>query len=243
MWTSRDCHLRAVVFASADGTTLVTLCAMPLLDRLVKQLLPREDRFFDLLVKGAEIAVRSSEVMERLCQAGDDAAREALIKESRDVEHAADAVIHEVYDALNRTFVTPIDRSDIYDLATHLEDIVDLNHATAMQLEVHAINELPKGSAQIAALTVKATNVALRAVTKLRGLKLLDQIRADCTEMSRLEHDGDDIYRAQMKELFRTEKDAIRLIQHKEFLEGLERTLDAVDHTGKVLSAIVIKNG
>ncbi len=216
---------------------------MPLLDRLVKQLLPREDRFFDLLVKGAEIAVGSSEVMERLCQARTEDSREALIKESRDIEHAADAVIHDVYDALNRTFVTPIDRSDIYDLATHLEDIVDLNHATAMQLELHLIDDLPKGSAELAALTVKASRVALQAVMKLRGLKLLDQIRADCTEMSRIEHDGDDIYRAQMKQLFRTEKDAVRLIQHKEFLEGLERTLDAVDHTGKVLSAIVIKNG
>lgn len=216
---------------------------MPFIDRLVKQLLPREDRFFDLLVKGAEIAVRSAEVMERLCLAADMTAREALLREMRDVEHAADGVIHEVYDALNRTFVTPIDRSDIYDLATHLEDIVDLNHGTAMQLEVHAINELPKGSAELAALTIKASQIALTAVTKLRGLKLLGEIRGHCTEMSKIEHEGDDIYRAQMKDLFRTEKDAVRLIQHKEFLEGLERTLDAVDHTGKVLSAIVIKNG
>ena len=233
----------AVRFASAAVGSLVTLCDMPFLDRLVKRLLPREDRFFELLVRGAEIAVRSSEVMQRLCDATDHAVRMSLVKESRDVEHAADAIIHEVYDALNRTFVTPFDRSDIYDLATHLEDIVDLNHATAMQLEVHAINELPDGAPELGALIVQAANVALRAVKKLRGLKELDGIRADCTEMSKLEHDGDAIYRAQMKELFRTEKDAIRLIQHKEFLEGLERTLDAVDHTGKVLSAIVIKNG
>src|SRR5690606_9240722 len=182
------------------------------------------------------------QLMLRLCEA-DAASRDALVLEMRDVEHAADAVIHEVYNALNRTFVTPIDRSDIYQVATHLEDIVDLNHATAMQLEVHAMDVLPLGSVDLARLVVAASEEALLAVTKLRGLKALDEIGAHCKQMSRLEHDGDEIYRQQMARLFREEKDAIRLIQHKEFLEGLERILDAVDHTGSALLAVVIKNG
>jgi uncharacterized protein Yka (UPF0111/DUF47 family) len=222
---------------------LLTPCVMPLIDRLVKMLLPREDRFFDLLVKGAEIAEQSAHVMKRLCEDADGAERSALVKEMQDVEHAADAVIHEVYDALNRTFVTPIDRSDIYDLATHLEDIVDLNHATAMQLEVHVIGSIPEGSLELASLCVQAGAEVKAAVEKLRGLKHLDQVRAHCTQTSRLEHEGDVIYRGQMKALFRNEQNAVRLIQHKEFLEGLERVLDAFDHTGGSLSAIVIKNG
>lgn len=223
---------------------LLTPCVMPLIDRLVKMLLPREDRFFDLLVKGAEIAESSTHIMKRLCEDGDGAGRTALVKEMQDTEHAADAVIHEVYDALNRTFVTPIDRSDIYDLATHLEDIVDLNHATAMQLEVHVIGSIPAGSLELANLCVQAGAEVKAAVEKLRGLKHLDQVRAHCTQTSRLEHEGDVIYRGQMKALFRNEEqNAVRLIQHKEFLEGLERVLDAFDHTGGSLSAIVIKNG
>ncbi|MFO0000957.1 MAG: DUF47 domain-containing protein, partial [bacterium] len=95
----------------------------------------------------------------------------------RDIEHAADAVIHEVYDALNRTFVTPIDRSDIYALATHLEDVVDLNHATAMQLEVHAMDRIPQGAAELATLSVKAALEVQQAVKKLRTLKNLEKIR------------------------------------------------------------------
>lgn len=216
---------------------------MPWIDRLVKTLLPREEGFFDLLERGAETAVKASDVMNRLCATEDPHARSALLSEMRDVEHAADAVIHEVYDALNRTFITPIDRSDIYGLATHLEDVVDLNHATAMQLEVHAISVIPEGSVDLATLCVKSAAEVQQAVLKLRGLKRLDEIRGHCKTLSRFEHEGDDVYRRQMAHLFRTETNAVQLIQHKEFLEGLERILDALDHTGGVLSAIIIKNG
>jgi uncharacterized protein Yka (UPF0111/DUF47 family) len=216
---------------------------MPWIDRLVKTLLPKEEGFFDLLERGADTAVKAADVMARLCGTEDLHARSALLTEMRDVEHAADGVIHEVYDALNRTFITPIERSDIYALATHLEDVVDLNHATAMQLEVHAIDRIPEGSVDLAKLSVQASLEVQQAVLKLRGLKHLEGIRGHCETLSRYEHEGDDVYRRQMAHLFRTEQNAVQLIQHKEFLEGLERILDAFDHTGQVLSAIIIKNG
>ncbi len=215
---------------------------MPLIDRIVKVLLPREDGFFDLLEKGAAIAETATQLMVRLC-AAEATARPGILKEIVDVEHAADAVIHEVYDALNSTFVTPIDRSDIYALASQLEEIVDLNHATAMLLEVYAMEHLPAGANALAELAVTAASEAKSAVGKLRGLKRLDEIRVHCKKMSQLEHDGDNIYRKQMNMLFRSEQNAVRLIQHKEFLQGLEGVVDAIDHTGGVLSAIVIKNG
>lgn len=214
-----------------------------LVDRLVKMLLPREDHFFDLLEKGAACAAKSGNLLAKMCATGDAAGRDLIVAELRDVEHEADAVIHDVYDALNRTFVTPINRSDIYTLATHLEDVVDLNHATAMQLRVHAMDDLPAGSAELGQLIAAASEEAKAAVALLRGLKKLDEIRKHCTQLSKLEHDGDEIYRARVGALFREEKNAVRLIQHKEFLEGLERALDACDHTGHALSAIVIKNG
>jgi uncharacterized protein Yka (UPF0111/DUF47 family) len=215
---------------------------MPFIDRLVKTLLPKEEHFFDLLEKGADVAVRAGGVMKVVCSA-DAAARTRAIEQMRDIEHEADGVIHEVYDALNRTFVTPIDRSDIYALATQLEDVVDLCHATAMQIVTHAMEDIPDGAPELADLIVAAASEARAAVGELRSLKNLDEIRRRCTQMSRLEHDGDEIFRRQIGLLFKNEKNAVHLIQHKEFLEGLEAALDACDHTGKALTAIVIKNG
>ena len=215
---------------------------MPFIDRLVKTLLPKEEHFFDLLEKGADVAVRAGGVMKAVCSS-DAADRDKAIAQMRDIEHEADGVIHEVYDALNRTFVTPIDRSDIYALATQLEDVVDLCHATAMQIVTHAMEDIPAGAPELAGLIAAAANEARAAVGELRSMKNLEEVRRRCTQMSKLEHDGDVIFRKQIGLLFKNEKNAVRLIQHKEFLEGLEATLDACDHTGKALTAIVIKNG
>jgi len=212
------------------------------IDRLVKLLLPREDRFFELLEKGAAVTVKAGQLLAKLCATDDAAGRAGILRELGDVEHESDAIIHEVYDALNRTFVTPIDRSDIYSLATHLEDVVDLTHSTALQLRVHAMDDLPEGSRELGELIAAATHEAQAAVVLLRDLKKLGDIRKHCTQLSKLEHDGDEIFRSRVGDLFRNEKNAVRLIQHKEFLEGLERTLDACDHAGHALSGIVIKN-
>lgn len=215
---------------------------MTMLDRAVKFLLPREAGFFDLLERGASCARDSGAAMLSVCEAKAGAEREQKLKMLRDIEHAADAVIHETYDALNRTFVTPLDRSDIYALATQLEEIVDLNHATAMQLIVHAMEDVPEGSIPLARLIAESTREVAEAVVLLRTLRRLDEVQAHTRQMSKLEHDGDEIFRNRVGELFRTEKNAVLLIQHKEFLEGLERTLDACDHVGTALKTIVIKN-
>lgn len=215
---------------------------MTALDRLVKFFLPREEVFFDLMERGADCARDSGVVMRELCTAPTAEGRAQALARLRDVEHAADAVIRETYDQLNRTFITPIDRSDIYALSTELEEIVDLNHATAMQLVVHAMEDVPQGSAELAGLIEKATEEVAHAVRRLRSFRDFEKVQEHCRHLSSHEHAGDEIFRNTVGNLFRAEKDAVRLIQHKEFLEGLERTLDACDHVGTALKTIVIKN-
>lgn len=212
------------------------------LDRAVKWLLPREEHFFDLLESGAARTVESGATIVELVGAPTPTERELIARKMRDVEHASDKVIHEVYDQLNRTFVTPIDRSDIYSLSTALEDIVDLNNATSSLVFVHAMEDLPDGSIEIAKLVCEATKEIEVAVKKLRGLKRIGEIKQHCRKLNQLEHDGDEVFRTRMGAMYRGERDAIRLLKHKEFLEGLERTLDACDHVGTSLETIVIKN-
>ncbi|HEY4221635.1 MAG TPA: DUF47 family protein, partial [Myxococcota bacterium] len=212
------------------------------LDRAVKLLLPREERFFDLLERGASYAKDAGAAMREFCSQTTTEERKRTLDKLRDIEHAADEVIHETYEALNKTFVTPIDRSDIFALANNLEDIVDLVHATAMQLTTHALEDMPAGSVEIAALIAQSTEEVVTAVGLLRDLKQLEAVKQHTKKLSAYEHDGDEVYRAQVGKLFREEKNAVRLIQHKEFLEGLERSLDACDHVGTALSTIVIKN-
>lgn len=212
------------------------------LDRAVKWLLPREEHFFDLLEKGSACVARSGEILLECCNATSSADREGAVARMTDEEHASDKVIHEVYDALNKTFVTPIDRSDIYALATDLENVVDRCHGTITQIVVHAMEDLPPGSAELAEKVNQACKEIDAAVKLLRNLKQHDAIQNHCKALVQLEHDGDQIFRAKIGEMFRTEKDAVRLLKHKEFLEGLENTLDACDDVANALESLVIKN-
>jgi uncharacterized protein Yka (UPF0111/DUF47 family) len=212
------------------------------IDRAVKWLLPREEHFFDLIERGAARAYEISTLLVECCAATSHADREVIVERIHRVEHEADRVIAEVYEALNRTFVTPLDRSDIYTLAVSLEEVADAVFATALQFVVHAVEELPEGSRELAGLVLQSCEVIQMAVTDLRGMKNLTGIRDQCELLNRLESEGDQIYRTRLAAMFRTETDAIRLIKHKEFLEGLERTLDACEDVGGALRTIVIKN-
>ena len=212
------------------------------IDRAVKWLLPRETHFFDLMERGAARAHEISSLLADCCAATTDADREAIVERMHQVEHEADRVIAEVYEALNRTFITPLDRSDIYSLAVFLEEVADAVFATALQFVVHAMEDLPAGSRELAALVLKSCEVIQTAVSDLRDLKNATGIRERCELLARLESEGDRIYRTQLAAMFRTETDAIRLIKHKEFLEGLERALDACEDVGGALRTVVIKN-
>jgi uncharacterized protein len=227
-----------VRFAAAGrgGTILMWI------DRAVKWLLPRDTHFFDLIERGAARAYEISALLVDCCAATSHADRETIVERIHQVEHEADRVIAEVYEALNRTFVTPLDRSDIFSLAVSLEEVADAVFATALQFVVHAVEELPEGSSELAALVLKSCEVIQTAVTDLRDMKNLARIRERCELLDRLESEGDQIYRTQLAAMFRKETDAIRLIKNKEFLEGLERTLDACEDVGGALRTVVIKN-
>lgn len=212
------------------------------LDRAVKWLLPREEHFFDLLERGAACAKKSSELLVACCSADTEAERAEIVDRATDEEHVADRVIHEVYEALNKTFVTPLDRSDIYALATDLENITDAVTATMMQLKVHAMELVPKGSVELAELIAKACDEIAAAVKLLRRMRELDEVRAHCRKITLLEHDGDQVFRQRIGEMFKIEKDAVLLLKNKEFLEGLERTLDACDDVANSLETLVIKH-
>jgi uncharacterized protein len=212
------------------------------LDRAVKWLLPREEHFFDLLERGADCAVGTASLLAQCCEAHSLSERETIVSRISDAEHAADRVIHDVYDALNKTFVTPLDRSDIYALASSLEGIVDTINATSMQITMHAMEDVPGGSVDLAHKVEKACKEIDSAVKLLRGMKRLDEIRDHCRAVYQLEHDGDQVFRASIVQIFKNQKDAVSLIKHKEFLEGLENTLDVCDNVANALDALVIKN-
>jgi uncharacterized protein Yka (UPF0111/DUF47 family) len=215
---------------------------MASLQSVIRWFMPDERRFYDYAVTTAEAASRAADLFVALTRASGRTAQLELVEKIQAAEDEGDVALRVMADALDATYVTPIDREDLYHLASSLETISDFVSATANHLTVHQMDTLPQGTAELAQILQKAAALCTSAV---RLLKSMDQagIRAACKQLQILEHEADVTFRIRLGELFSTEKDAIMLIKHKEFLEGLEDSVDRCAHVGTVLEAILIKNG
>jgi uncharacterized protein Yka (UPF0111/DUF47 family) len=213
------------------------------LQNVIRWFIPDESRFFDYVVAVAETADRAAILFHGISRAETPAAREAILVDLREVEHDGDRALRTLSEALDATYVTPIDREDLYHLASALETISDFIAATANHLAVHRMETLPEGTRELADILVEATKRCVHACTLLRQGYKADEIRAACQQLKKLEQDADVTFRTRIGELFSNEKDAIVLIKHKEFLEGLEEAVDRCADVATVLEAILIKNG
>jgi uncharacterized protein len=212
------------------------------LQRAIRLLLPQEVRFFDYVEAAARAADTAATLMDELAAAPSREYRMVLVERIRDAEHDGDRAMKDMSDALDQTFVTPIDREDLYHLTSAIETVSDFIAATANQLTVHQMETLPHGSREMVSVLVRCTSQFRAAVRRLRSNGGSESIRLACSELRRLEHEADVIFRMRLGDLFAREKDAIQLIKDKEFLEGLEDAVDRCASVGKVLEAIVIKN-
>lgn len=215
---------------------------MGALQRLIKFFLPEEGRFYDYLDAAAVAAEEAATHFQALTRAEGRDAQLVLVERIREAEHAGDRAKKDMSDALDRTFVTPIDREDLYHLVSALEIVSDFISATANHLTVHQMDALPDGSKELGEILVKATAQCREGTALLRDPRGFDKVRAAATSLGYLEREADVIFRLRLGDLFTNERDAIRLIKHKEFLEGLEDAVDRCASVGSVLETILIKN-
>jgi predicted phosphate transport protein (TIGR00153 family) len=213
------------------------------LQQVIRFFLPQETHFFDHLDAVSKAADDAAKGFVELTRAQGREQQLALVERIREAEHAGDKGKKEMSDALDRTFVTPIDREDLYHLCSALESVSDFISATANHLTVHQMDTLPDGSKEMADILLRCTTQFSEAVALLRHTSNFDRIRAAVQSLHYMEHECDVIFRLRLGDLFAKEKDAITLIKHKEFLEGLENAVDRCASVGTVLEAVVIKNG
>jgi uncharacterized protein len=203
----------------------------------VFRLLPRDENFFDLFEQQVEHIVSAARVLEELTL--DYAAARDKVQKIRDFEHAGDAVTHEVVRRLNTTFVTPIDREDIYALASRLDDVLDLIDAVADRLLLYKIKNPTDGCIAMAKIIVKTAEETDRAVRCLRTLSPLYQKHS--IEVNRLENEADRLLRDELAALFEGGTDAIEVIKWKELYETMEAVTDRCEDVLNVIEGITLK--
>ena len=202
------------------------------------RLLPREEEFFDLFV---EVAKRTTEAAGKLRELFEAPAerRTPIVEAIKRLEHECDQVTHEVVNRLDRTFITPLDREDIHQLISDLDDVMDVIDGTARRAQIFRLGNAPSGIKLLVEAVVKITAVNEQAVSRL---KKGDDVMKYCVEAKSLEEEGDAIYHEALGQLFEKEKDAIELVKWKEIYDNLERTLDEAEDVANVVESIALKH-
>jgi len=205
--------------------------------RLAQLFAPKEREFFDLFEEAGANIVRGAELLERMIAEWPDNAelgRDVLV-----CEQEGDRITHDIIQRLNTTFVTPIDREDIYALASALDDIIDFIEETADFLSLYRIEAPMDKATELARILHQATRAVAGAIPRLRSFK---DIRHYTVEINRLENDGDRVLREALASLFERGIDPMLVIRWKDIFERLEDGIDAAETVANILEGIVIKN-
>jgi uncharacterized protein len=200
-------------------------------------LIPREVRFFDLFEQQSQHIIHAAQLLRELVHNFADARAKAhSIKE---VEHQGDQITHEIVRKLNTTFITPLDREDIHDLATRLDDVLDFIEAAAERLVVYRIKEPTSASRAMAEVIVQMTHSMDRAIKCLRTMD--PGFHEHAVEVNRLENAADNLLRDSLAALFEEQADPIEVIKWKEIYETMETVTDRCEDVANVIEGIILK--
>jgi predicted phosphate transport protein (TIGR00153 family) len=205
--------------------------------RLSHLFAPREREFFDLFEEAGANIVRASGLLERLLEDWPD--HGDLAREVRDCEHEGDRITHDIIQRLNQSFVTPIDREDIYALASSLDDIVDYIEEVSDFLGLYRIEATIDKAIEMGQILHQSARAIAGAMPRLRTFK---DIHHYTVEVNRLENDGDRVLREALASLFERGIDPMLVIRWKDIFERLEDAIDSTERTANILEGIVIKN-
>jgi predicted phosphate transport protein (TIGR00153 family) len=203
----------------------------------VFRLIPREEKFFELFEQQSATIVEAARALEQLVHDYPNA--KAQVERIRDLEHAGDTLTHELVKRLNTTFITPIDREDIYALASRLDDVLDLIDAVADRVFLYRISTPTEGCLDMAKIIVKTAEATDRAVHCLRTLS--PYYHKHAIEVNRLENEADRLLRDLLAGLFEG-VDPVEIIKWKEIYETMEAVTDRCEDVVNVIEGIALKN-
>jgi len=203
-------------------------------------LIPKEEEFFGLLEKGASNAFRAVDGFNELMKNWD--LKSPKFQEIRDIENEGDMITHEVIDRLNRTFVTPIDREDIHELAGQIDDVCDILQALSDRMQLYELgNKIPPTMIKMSELLVKGGRIMEAVVKEFHNFRSSSRVADHCIKMKHIENEADDLLKHALADLFKT-NDPLPVMKWKEIYESIERAHDKLSEIANTLEGIIVKN-
>lgn len=201
------------------------------------RLLPKEEKFFELLRKSAKNLLEGAKTLKSLADDYTDVG--AKVKRIKDIEHEGDRIIHEIIKKLNQTFITPIDREDIHILASELDDVLDAIEGISARLYFFKIEKLTPECIELIDIIYKAVEQIEKAISDLEHL---DNLLPFFIEINSLENQADEITRKATAELLEEEPDWRMAIKWKEIYGRLETAADHCEKIAVAIESVVVKS-
>jgi len=201
-------------------------------------LIPREEKFYNDFQALADELKKGARLLEAML--APDQPIWSKADEIKEVEHKCDFLTHGIIQRLNRTFVTPLDREDIHELARSLDDVMDSIDATATVIRLYRLTTVRFGARELAQIITASTDqvrLALGALEQHKGLLV------HAIEINRLENEADRIHSQAVSQLFDDEKDPLAVMKWKETLDFLENATDRCEDVANVLEGVMVKHG
>jgi len=204
---------------------------------LLQRILPREQGFFDLFAKQAANIHEGAEALRKMLSHYTGVPEQVQIIKA--IEHQGDDITHAIFTKLNQTFITPFDREDIHELASRLDDVIDLIDAAASRFVLYRVDSIRSGTLDLVKVLVSATVEVEAAVC---ALETPDKALKHTIEVNRYENDSDRICRTLIAQLFDEEKDPVQIIKWKEIFEVIETAVDKCEDVANVIEGVIIKS-
>ena len=203
------------------------------------RLLPKETSFFDFFEQHAGLTIEGTKEFLSMVTTGANIA--AKCRRISDIEHETDTITHRCVEALHKTFITPIERDDIYRLISKMDDIMDFVEAAAERIALYKLTVMPSDLRDLADVLLRASKELEQALKLLRNLQNAEAITKKCIDINRLENEADAILRAAVARLFDEEKDVLTVIKWKEIYENLENATDRCEDVANIIEGVVLE--
>lgn len=201
---------------------------------------PKEDKFYGFFVETANIVYKASKALVEFLKELDNS--EENLKKIKEIEHEGDRKQHEILQQLNKTFITPFDREDIYVIANDMDNIIDLIESTASRFVMFNVNNSTEEAELLSKMIVRCCEEIIVIMEELKNMKTSKVISEKIIEVNRIEEEGDKISRKAIGDIFRNNMEAIEVIKWREIYQYLEDTLDACEDIANVIEGVVMKN-
>lgn len=201
---------------------------------------PKEEKFFIFFNEFSKIVSDATNMLLNFTENLENA--EIKFREIEEIEHRGDKQLHDIMQALNKTYLTPFDREDIYAIARGLDDIVDCVEASASKFLLFNVTETTDHARKLSNKIVESGKEVITLMKELKNVKGNKNLSNSIIKINRLEDEGDSDFREAVKSLFITEVPPIEVIKWREIYENLEQTLDACEDLADIIEGVVMKH-